>query len=255
LTIAPLHATLNPHEEGNIIIRRAISLLIVLALAAPALARAAPQPSIARSALPGARACPIFPPSNVWNRPVSNLPVADDSATLIATIGLHTGLHPDFGHEAAYGIPYTVVDKHTTTVHVSFDYADESDHVPYPIPPHPKVEAGSDRHILIVDRSSCNLYELYNAQRRGATWHAGSGAVWNLRSNALRPDSWTSADAAGLPGLVREDELRRGVIDHALRFTAPRTRSAHIYPARHDAGAGNDPALPRWASACASKRL
>jgi hypothetical protein len=122
---------------------------------------------------------------------------------------------------------------------VRFDYADESDRAPYPIPPHPGIEGGSDRHLLIVDRSDCTLYELYAARRAGGRWTAGSGAVWRLTSNRLRPDGWTSADAAGLPilpGLARHDEVAAGAIRHALRFTAPRTARAHLFPARHDAG-------------------
>jgi hypothetical protein len=223
--------------------RRVATAAALLLLAAPAWTHAAPL----HAALPGAPQCPIFPASNVWNRPVTGLPVATNSDQMIAAIGLHTGLHPDFGHEAKYGIPYNVVGRSTPRVRVSFDYADESDRDPYPIPTHPHVEAGSDRHILIVDRFACRLYELYDAHHTANGWHAGSGATWKLKSNKLRPDGWTSADAAGLPilpGLVREDELARGVIDHALRFTAPRTRSAHIYPARHDAGAGNNLSLP-----------
>ncbi len=197
--------------------------------------------------LPGAPRCPIFPASNVWNRDVSALPVAPNSAQLIAAIGLSRGLHPDFGSDPQYGIPFAVVSGHQAKVTVRFEYADESDKGPYPIPAHPPIEAGSDHHLLLVDRDSCRLYELYAAQRGSHGWTAGSGAIWNLRSNRLRPDGWTSADAAGLPilpGLARYDEVARGVIDHALRFTAPRTRSMHIYPARHDAGDGNDPALP-----------
>jgi len=130
---------------------------------------------------------------------------------------------------------------------VRFYYANESDAGPYPIPANPKREAGSDHHILIVDRDACVLYELYDANRNAGRWEAGSGAIWNLRSNLLRPDGWTSADAAGLPilpGLVRYDEVARGIINHALRFTAPDTRNAHLYPARHHAGASNNPALP-----------
>src|SRR6476661_5683566 len=195
--------------------------------------------------LPGARKCPIFPASNVWNRPVADLPVAADSAAMISAIGLDAPVHPDFGSFLGYGIPYNVVS--TTKVHkvrVSFDYADESDKVAYPMPAHPRQEGGGDAHVLIVDKASCRLYELYAAHESGGTWKAGSGAVWNLRSNHLRPNSWTSADAAGLPilpGLARADEMAAGAIRHALRFTAPRTRSAHIYPARHDAGDGSDP--------------
>ncbi len=131
-------------------------------------------------------------------------------------------------------------------MHVSFQYADESDRGPYPLPAHPHIEGGSDRHVLLVDRDSCKLYELFAAVRQGGTWHAGSGAIWNLRSNHLRPNGWTSADAAGLPilpGLVRYDEVAAGVINHALRFTASRTSNHHIWPARHDAGDA-DPGLP-----------
>ena len=140
-----------------------------------------------------------------------------------------------------------MVSGHQAKVTVQFQYADESDRGPYPITAHPPIEAGSDHHVLLVDRDSCHLYELFAAQRTGHGWQAGSGAIWDLRSNRLRPDSWTSADAAGLPilpGLARYDEVARGVIDHALRFTAPRTRSMHLYPARHDAGDGNNPSLP-----------
>jgi hypothetical protein len=197
--------------------------------------------------LPGARACPIFPASNVWNRPVSDLPVAANSAAMISAIGLDAPVHPDFGSFLGYGIPYNVVSsKKVHKVHVSFDYADESDKVAYPMPAHPRQEGGGDAHVLVVDKTSCRLYELYAAHESGGSWKAGSGAVWNLRSNHLRPDSWTSADAAGLPilaGLVRYDEVAAGAIRHALRFTASRTTKAHIYPARHDAG-DTDPSLP-----------
>jgi hypothetical protein len=200
--------------------------------------------------LPGAPNCPIFPPSNVWNRDISKLPVAKNSAQLIAAIGLKRGLHPDFGSYSGYGIPYMVVSGHQHKVPVHFDDADESDKGPYPIPTHPSIEGGpdatGDRHVLLVDRDACRLYEIYALERTGTGWHAGSGAIWNLRSNALRPDGWTSADAAGLPilpGLVRYDEVAAGLITHALRFTAPRTAQAHIYPARHDAG-HDVPGLP-----------
>ena len=197
--------------------------------------------------LPGARGCPIFPASNVWNTPVDQLPVAADSATLIDSIGRDRGLHADFGHELRYGIPYNIASKWTPRVKVSFEYADESDRVRYPIPPHPRQEGGGDAHIIVVDRNRCRLTELYAAERVNGRWKAGSGASWNLRSNRLRPDGWTSADAAGLPilpGLVRYDEVARGEIRHAIRFTAEQTRNAHIYPSRHDAGSSDDPALP-----------
>lgn len=191
-------------------------------------------------------ACTVFPPSNVWNRDISTLPVAADSATLIASIGLDANLHPDFS-ATGYGIPINVVGGSTPRVPVTFQYADESDPGPYPIPANPRVEGGSDRHIILWDTAACMLYELYAAEKSGGSWSAGSGAIWDLRSNALRPDGWTSADAAGLPilpGLVRYDEVAAGAIRHALRFTAPDTRSSHIYPARHDAGASESAALP-----------
>lgn len=191
-------------------------------------------------------ACPVFPSSNVWNADISTLPVAADSATLVASIGLDANLHPDFS-ATGYGIPINVVGPSTPRVPVSFQYDDESDPGPYPIPTTPKIEGGSDRHIILWDTSACMLYELYAATKSGGSWHAGSGAIWNLRSNALRPDGWTSADAAGLPilpGLVRWDEVKAGAIRHALRFTAPQTRTDHIYPARHDAGDSGSSALP-----------
>jgi hypothetical protein len=201
--------------------------------------------------LPGASACPIFPANNPWNERVDSLPVAGSSAQLIASIGLDTGLHPDFGSGLydgqRIGIPFDVVSKATPRYHVTFDYSDESDHVAYPIPKNVHIEGGSDHHALLVDKSACRLYEFFALQRSSGGWRAGSGATWSLRSNRLRPTGWTSADAAGLPilpGLARYDEVRRGVIDHALRFTAARTRRAYVYPARHYASSSDDPSLP-----------
>ena len=197
--------------------------------------------------LPQAPQCEIFPDTNVWNKEIINLPVHRNSAASIRSIGLNHELHPDFGSNLSYGIPYNVVGSGTRRVSVKFYYLDESDQGPYPIPGKPKREAGSDHHILIVDRDSCMLYELYDANRSNGMWFAGAGAIWDLNSNRLRPNNWTSADAAGLPilpGLVRYDEVLRGLIDHALRFTAPETRNAHIYPARHHAGVSNSKALP-----------
>jgi hypothetical protein len=153
---------------------------------------------------------------------------------MIKAIGLGAYLHPDFD-AVGDGIPYNDVSASTTKSRVSFDYADESDAGPYPIPAKPKIEGGSDRHLLMIDRTACRLYELYDVSKTGSGWHAGSGAIWDLRSNALRPAGWTSADAAGLPilpGLALYAEVKSGVIDHALRFTAPRT-CGYIYPARH----------------------
>jgi hypothetical protein len=185
--------------------------------------------------------CSILPASNVWNRRIDDRAVAASSSTLIATMGTTRYLHPDFGEFAGYGIPFNAVSTRTPRSAVTFEYDDESDPGPYPIPPSPKIEgagAAGDRHILMVDRSACMLWELFAAEKVGDTWYAGSGAIFNLRSNALRPDGWTSADAAGLPiypGLARYDEVAAGAIYHALRFTVPQTRAAHIYPARHHA--------------------
>ena len=197
----------------------------------------------------GAPDCTVFPADNVWNKPVDTLDVASNSATMISTIGSGRSFHMDFGSYAGYGIPYQVVDSGTATMRsVVFDYADESDAGPYPIPAFPLIEDGSDAHMLLVDRDGCMLYELFAArQSASGTWHAGSGAIWDLSSNALRPAGWTSADAAGLPilpGLVRYDEVAAGEITHALRFTAPETRDTYIYPARHEASSSHSSSLP-----------
>jgi len=200
--------------------------------------------------LPGAPKCPLFPVSNVWNKRVDTLPVAANSNAIINSIGLDVGLHPDFGtvwDGHPNGIPYTIANKKTKRYRLSFLYSSESDKGPYPIPANVKIEGGSDRHALIVDRDRCFLYELYALQKTTKGWRAGSGAIWNLRSNKLRPKGWTSADAAGLPilpGLVRYDEVARGQIDHALRFTVENTRNTFIYPARHQASDQTDPNLP-----------
>jgi hypothetical protein len=201
--------------------------------------------------------CPLFPATNAWNERVDALPVAANSAAVIASIG-NGSVHADFGSGlwdgSKIGIPYVVVHgKSTPKSRVSFEYADESDKGPYPIPANVPIEGqprtgDGDRHALIVDRDSCKLYELYALQRTGARWTAGSGAVWNLRSNALRPAGWTSADAAGLPilpGLARwSGDASTGAILHALRFTVERTRKAYVYPARHYASDASDSSLP-----------
>ena len=222
---------------------RGLAILAACTLAAGTSAAASGKPPT----LHGARDCPIFPANNDWNEPVRALPVAANSDAMIKAIGLDASVHPDFGSYLGYGIPYNVVSsKNSRKVKVKFDYADESDRVGYPMPAHPNQEASGDGHILIVDSGTCRLYELYDAKGGGTSWQAGSGAVWNLRSNHLRHDGWTSADAAGLPilpGLVRYDEVAGGAIRHALRFTASRTAKSHIYPARHDAGS-SDPSLP-----------
>jgi hypothetical protein len=206
--------------------------------------------------LPGAKRCPVFPASNPWNERVDTLPVAAGSDATVAAIGYSTGVHADFGsglwEGAPIGIPITYATKKTPRSRVSFDYADESDKGPYPIPKSVAIEGGGssdgDRHALIVDSSSCKLYELFALYpKAGGGWKAGSGAIWSLTSNKLRPAGWTSADAAGLPilpGLARYDEVARGRIDHALRFTVQRTRNAYVWPARHQASSSSDPSLP-----------
>jgi hypothetical protein len=199
-------------------------------------------PGADASPLAKAPGCPVFPKTNVWNKRVDALPVAANSAAIIAHIP-NAGVHPDFGSWQGYGIPINVVPGTQTRKRVRFTYADQSDHVGYPIPKHPRIERGSDRHVLIVDRGHCRLYELFAARKTASGWHAGSGATRSLRSNHLRPAGWTSADAAGLPilpGLVRWNEVRKGVIDHALRFTVPVTCTAYVYPARHQAGSTGD---------------
>jgi hypothetical protein len=195
--------------------------------------------------------CPMFPASNSLNRDISRAPVDPRSASYIASIGLGGHLHPDFGTNPGYGIPYTVVGRHQRRVPVRFsEYGEESDPGPYPIPAGAPVEgagAEGDRHVLVLQKGSCRVYELYSARRSGAGWEAGSGAVFNLRSNALRPEGWTSADAAGLPILpllVRYPEVHAGRIDHALRVTVQRTQRGYIHPATHFAASSTDPSLP-----------
>ena len=207
----------------------------------------------AASALPGGptiAGCPAFPADNAWNRRVDRLPVGPRSAEIVAAIG-EGSLHPDFGaglwEGRPIGIPVTVVGRRTPRSAVSFEYATESDRVRYPIPAGVAIEGGGDRHAILVDRDACRLYELYALRREGGRWRAGSGAVWSLRSNRLRPAGWTSADAAGLPilpGLARYDEVAHGRIGHALRFTVARTRRAYVWPARHFASSETDPSLP-----------
>jgi len=205
--------------------------------------------------LPNAQKCEIFPADNPWNTPVDTLPVAANSAAMIKAIGLDAPVHADFGsgkwEGGPIGIPFDVVSKATRRYRVRFDYADESDRVRYPIPRGVHIEGGphstGDRHALLVDKSTCRLYELYDLHHAARGWTAGSGATWSLRSNKLRPAGWTSADAAGLPifpGLARWDEVAAGVIDHALRFTAPETRRAYVYPARHFASSSTSASLP-----------
>jgi hypothetical protein len=190
-------------------------------------------------------ACPVFPADNPWNADISSAPLDPRSDAWVASVGAGVALHPDFG--SVYGIPYAVADASTARIPVTFDYADESDAGPYPIPPGAPVEQGSDAHVLVVDISGCKLYELFAARPVAGGWRAGSGAIFDLRSNAVRPAGWTSADAAGLPifaGLARYEEAVAGEIRHALRFTATRTQAGYVDPARHFASSITDPDVP-----------
>jgi hypothetical protein len=217
-----------------------------MSLALPGLAAL----SLATGTGPTLGGCPVFPPDNAWNQDISNAPVDARSDAYVSSIssGGARFLHADFGGNGQYGIPYTVVSRRQRKVPIRFDaYGSESDRGPYPIPPHVRVEGGSDRHVLVAQRGTCKLYELFAARRSGRGWVAGSGAVWNLRTGALRPEGWTSADAAGLPilpGLARYDEVANGGIDHALRFTVSETQAGYIHPATHLASDSNDPNLP-----------
>jgi len=197
------------------------------------------------------RPCSIFPASNPLNQEIAHAPVNTHSAAYIAAIGANLHLHPDFGTNPSYGIPYTVVGPRQPRVPIHFTaYGSESNPGPYPIPPGAPVEGAGeagDRHVLVLQQGVCKLYELYDAHRSGVGWDAASGAVFNLHSNALRPNGWTSADAAGLPImplLVRYDEVRAGRIDHALRVTVPRTQAGFIHPATHFASSNGDSSLP-----------
>ncbi|MEU4482212.1 hypothetical protein AB0F68_29730 [Micromonospora sp. NPDC023966] len=214
---------------------------------------------------PSARPCQIFPADNVWHADVSRLPVHPRSAAMIGTIGGGATVHADFGsgrwEGAPIGIPVTVVPAGQRRVPVTFGYADESDPGPYPVPPDAAVEGGpdgtGDRHVIVWDRAACRAYELFDAHRSGAGWRAGSGAVFDLRSNRLRRAGWTSADAAGLSilaGLVRYDEVAAGRIDHAVRVTVPRTRTGWTWPATHSASSATDPALPQLGQRLRLKR-
>ena len=227
---------------------KARALVVLAALAAAAAAAVPPVDA----APPPSSSCPVFPADNAWHADVSQLPVHPSSGAWLTSMGgPDRRLHPDFGPagpgEQPYGIPYVVVGGGQPKVGVSFDYADESDPGPYPLAADTPIEVGSDQHALMIDRDSCVLYELFAVSYSPSGATAGSGAIWDLRSNALRPDTWTSADAAGLPifpGLVRRDEVAAGLIDHAIRMTASRTDRSYLWPARHQAGAARDPSLP-----------
>jgi len=228
-----------------------------LALAALAVGGAAGQArpySLAKVAQPSPEYhCQVLPADNALNQEIANAPVSPNSANYVASIGLTAHLHPDFGTNASYGIPYTVVGAAQPKVPVKFtEFASESDPGPYPIPANAPIEGAGqpgDRHVLVAQEGTCMLYELYHAHRVKTTglWKAGSGAVFNLASDALRPEGWTSADAAGLPVfplLVRYPEVAGGRIDHALRVTVPQSQNGYIHPATHFASSSSNVNLP-----------
>jgi hypothetical protein len=197
--------------------------------------------------------CPILPAEDPLNQEIADAPVNANSADYIASIGLSAHLHPDFGTNPSYGIPYTVVGPEQPKVPIRLTkYKSESNAGPYPVPTNAPIEGAGknghgDKHVLVVQEGSCTLYELYKAHHKGSGWTAASGAVFDLRSDALRPEGWTSADAAGLPIfplLARYPEVASGRIDHALRVTVPETQDGYIHPATHFASSSSDPSLP-----------
>jgi hypothetical protein len=238
----------------------ALGLACSASLPPAATATRAPANPARPEAPPTVGGCQVFPSDNIWNLPVDTLPLDPRSSSYVGAIGANTGLHMDFGQgfwpensTSPIGIPYMVVPGSQPKVNVSFQWDDESDPGPYPIPPNPLIEGGpdstGDRHILLVDEDACRLYELFAAYQdpNTGTWSAGSGAIFDLGSNALRPDTWTSADAAGLPilpGLVRYEEVAAGEITHAVRFTAEPTQGSYVWPARHEASSAGLPYPP-----------
>ena len=225
--------------------RFSVALVLALTLCVPSGAAARPI---------AGTTCQTFPADNYWRADIRDLPVHARSDQWLSHMSPGSDLHPDFGPNAGgtdYGIPITVVPHDHRRVRVRFTYADESDHVRYPLGRDTRIEGGrsssGDRHAIIVDRGSCRLFETYATRRRDGRWYAGSGATWSLRSNDLRPDGWTSADAAGLPilpGLLRWNEVRDRKVNHAIRFTTDITRRAHVWPARHDAGSQDGASYP-----------
>lgn len=212
-------------------------------------------PVSTNGAVPNIGGCDLFPADNPWNTRIDDptkFPVHPQAAAYSATMAPTTKLHPDWGDwtQDHYGIPWQVVPANQATVPVTFQYADESDPGPYPIPPSAKIEgganSGSDMHVLVIEQGTCALYETWSSTQSGNSWSCGSGAKFDLKSGALRPDGWTSADAAGLPvlpGLVKVSEVQAGAIHHAIRFTMARSQQGYIHPATHAAGS-NDANLP-----------
>ncbi len=226
---------------------RWLVLGLVLVTVGSSPAQSTPAPARAEDKPVAATSCRVFPANNWWHADVRRLPVHPRSRQWLSHMSTDRELHPDFGPSFGdgpdYGIPITVVSPDHRRVRVRFQYADESDRVRYPLGRDTKIEGGlgsdGDRHAIIVDKGACKLFETWHTARRDGRWHAGSGAVWSLKSNVLRPDGWTSADAAGLPilpGLLRWSEVRDDTIDHAIRFTTDVTSKHYLWPARHHAG-------------------
>jgi hypothetical protein len=235
------------------------ALLLVLTVLVGGTADARPDPlrtTAVASVVPVAgTSCPVFPANNYWNTDISKLPLDSRSHDWLSHMSTDRNLHPDFGPSYGdgpnYGIPITVVKRRHHRVRVHFDYADESDHVRYPFGRDTKIEggrnSGGDMHAIVVRKGVCRLYETWNTRVHDGHWRAGSGATWSLTSNQLRPDTWTSADAAGLPilpGLLRWNEVKAGHVSHAIRFTTDVTSRHHLWPARHDAGSQNSWVYP-----------
>jgi hypothetical protein len=235
-----------------------LRLLLAGALLAALLPGASALPGAALAASPvGPRVggCPVFPANNWWNRDISRMPIHARSGQWLSHMSTSRRLHPDFGPSYGdgpnYGIPITVVAKTHRKVRVGFSYASESDKGGYPFGPDTKIEggrnSGGDMHAIVVQKGTCRLFETWNTRTGSGRWVAGSGATWFLRSNALRTNTWTSADAAGLPilpGLLRWNEVKAGAVRHAIRFTTDVTSRHHIWPARHDAGSQDSLAYP-----------
>jgi hypothetical protein len=219
--------------------------------------RTATRTPVATATPVGGGPCPVLPADNIWNRNISAMPTSVRSNAYVNSIGASSHVHADFGSGlwdgGPIGIPFVFVQGSQPFVPINFtEYGDQSDPGPYPVPTNAPIEggpsSGGDRHVLVIDQGNCTLYEMFHSQPQSdGSWNAGSGAVYNLNSNALRPSTWTSADAAGLPiypGLVRYDEVASGVIRHAIRFTVPETQQAFIWPARHQSGDTTDPNVP-----------
>lgn len=205
-------------------------------------------PVVSATGAPLIAGCPLFPLDDDWNRDVSADPVDAHSADYLARMNAASRfLQADFGSDPTYGIPYVLVSAGQPRVPMSFLYASQSEPGPYPLPLDIPVQSGADRHAIAIDRDACLLYETYDTQRDGPGFHCGSGAVFDLKSNTLRPDGWTSATASGLPifpGLARYEEVQSGEIHHALSFTASLTAPAYIHPATHRTGNSDDPYAP-----------